>query len=68
MSAIKEYFLQAELAQAAYGTFSGNTIEVEELTRIGADMSPSQATAFVEKWQVAAQFNDPLTGCFRHGF
>lgn len=63
MSAVKEYFLQAELAQAAYGSFSDNSIEVEELTNSDtADMSSSQAAAFVEKWQVAAQFSDPLTG------
>jgi len=62
MSAIKEYFLQAGLAQAAYGTFSGNTIEAEELTRIGADMSSSQAAAFVEKWQVVAQSPNSSTG------
>lgn len=62
MSNINTYFLQAGLAQAAYGTFSGKTIEIEELTRSGADMSPSQAAAFAEKWQVAAQYSDPITG------
>lgn len=58
MSNINVYFLQAELAQAAYGTFSGRTIEIEELTRSGAGMSTSQAAAFVENWQVAAQYGN----------
>ncbi len=62
MSTINEYFLQAELAQAAYGQFSGTAIAINELTRSGADMSSSQAAAFAEKWQVAAQYSDLVTG------
>lgn len=63
MSTAKTYAIQAELSQAAYSMFSGKAIATTELTNSDtADMSLSQATAFVEKWQVAAQFNDPLTG------
>ena len=62
MSNINTYFVQSELAQAAYGTFFGQTIAINELTDSGANMSASQAIAFVAKWQVSAQHNDPFTG------
>jgi len=32
MSTINEYAIQSELAQAAYGTFLGRAIDVEDLT------------------------------------
>ncbi|QOJ23450.1 MAG: hypothetical protein HRU78_07100 [Gammaproteobacteria bacterium] len=47
MSNITAYSLQTELAQAAYGTFSGRAIEIEELTDNNTVGMPlSQATAF----------------------
>ncbi|UJP04758.1 MAG: hypothetical protein LZF61_07800 [Nitrosomonas sp.] len=62
MSNITTYSLQSELAQAAYGTFSGRTIRTIELTENDVGMSSSQAAVFVEKWQVTAQYTDPITG------
>ena len=62
MSNINDYFSQSELAMAAYGTFPNNTMTVFELILGTAGMSTSQATRFVEKWQVADQYNDPISG------
>jgi pimeloyl-ACP methyl ester carboxylesterase len=58
MSAINEYAIQSELAQAAYGTFSIGLIDIEDLTGDDVEMSASQAARFAEKWKVAAQYND----------
>ncbi|WP_292925987.1 calcium-binding protein [Nitrosomonas sp.] len=62
MSNVKGYFTQAELAQAAYGTFSGAAIRTIELTENNVGMSLSQAARFAEKWEIAAQYSDPITG------
>lgn len=62
MSKINDYSMQAELAQAAYGTFSNGVILNTDLTNISVGMSPTQATFFASKWQVADQYNDPVTG------
>ncbi|MBS0423626.1 MAG: hypothetical protein JSR71_04170 [Proteobacteria bacterium] len=62
MNNINTSALQAELSQAAYGTFLNSDITVNELTGDGAEMSPSQATKFAETWRVAAQYSDPVTG------
>jgi hypothetical protein len=62
MSNINVYSLQAELAMAAYGTFLDKTIAIDDLTNSSVGMSTSQAAAFVEKWQVAAQYSDPISG------
>lgn len=62
MSKLSDYSIQSELAQAAYGTFLDRAIEVEELTNPAVGMSTSQATIFVEEWQVAAQYSDPISG------
>ena len=58
MSKMNDCSIQAELAMAAYGTFSGRTIRTIELTENDVGMSTSQAAAFAEKWQVAAQYNN----------
>ncbi len=62
MSTVNEYAIQSELAQAAYGTFVNVIINNEELTSPSVGMSPTQASRFVEKWQVSAQYTDPITG------
>ncbi|MBP6075816.1 MAG: hypothetical protein KA520_05605, partial [Nitrosomonas sp.] len=62
MSNIITYSLQSELAQAAYGTFSGRTIRTIELTENDVGMPISQATTFVEKWQVVTQSPYSITG------
>jgi hypothetical protein len=62
VSNISTYSLQSELAQAAYGTFSGRTIRTIELTENDVGMPLSQAADFVENWQVAAQYSDPISG------
>lgn len=62
MSNINEYAIQSELAQAAYGSFSAGSIPVASLIVDKVGMSSSQAASFVEKWQVAAQYFDPITG------
>ncbi|UJP04770.1 MAG: hypothetical protein LZF61_07860 [Nitrosomonas sp.] len=58
MSRINDYSIQAELAQAAYGTFSEGAILPFLLTGDDVEMSTSQAAAFVENWQVAAQYGN----------
>ncbi|PXW85757.1 hypothetical protein C8R34_11867 [Nitrosomonas sp. Nm84] len=58
MSRINDYLTQAELAQAAYGTFSEGAILPSLLTGDDVEMSTSQAAAFVENWQVAAQYGN----------
>ncbi|QOJ23463.1 MAG: hypothetical protein HRU78_07170 [Gammaproteobacteria bacterium] len=62
MSGINEYIIQAELAQAAYGIFANGTIVTRDLTNNSVDMPLNQATHFSEKWQVADQYTDPVTG------
>ncbi|PXW81012.1 Ca2+-binding RTX toxin-like protein [Nitrosomonas sp. Nm84] len=62
MSQLSDYSIQSELAQAAYGTFLGRAIEIEELTSPSVGMSTSQANAFITKWQVAAQSPYSITG------
>ena len=63
MSNATTYTIQAELSQAAYGTFLSKTIAIEELTSNDtAGMSLSQAVEFVKNWQIAAQYIDPVTG------
>ncbi len=62
MNNISIYYSQSGLSQAAYGTFSGRTIRTIELTENDVSMSVSQATAFTEKWQIADQYTDPITG------
>jgi len=63
MSTVKTYDIQAELSQAAYGIFLDKVIATTELTNSDtADMSSSQAAAFVEKWQVVAQSPYSSTG------
>ncbi|SDU06864.1 calcium-binding protein [Nitrosomonas ureae] len=57
------YTIQAELSQAAYGTFLSKTIAIEELTSNDTVGMPlSQAAEFVNNWQVADQYTDPITG------
>ncbi len=62
MTKINDYLIQSELAMASYGSFLGNSVIVTDLTDLSVGMSPTQATDFVEKWQVSAQYTDPVTG------
>ncbi len=62
MAKINDYLIQSELAMASYGSFSGNSIITTDLTDLSVGMSPTQATDFAEKWQVSAQYTDPVTG------
>ncbi|MDP1615090.1 MAG: hypothetical protein Q8L68_04765, partial [Methylococcales bacterium] len=62
MNNINEYFIQSELAQAAYGTFSIGLIDVEDLTSGDVELPLSQAAGFVRNWKIAAQYTDPITG------
>ncbi|MER2512366.1 MAG: calcium-binding protein [Nitrosomonas ureae] len=62
MNNINEYFIQSELAQAAYGTFSIGLIDIEDLASDDVEMPSSQATEFVKNWQIADQYTDPITG------
>lgn len=59
MSNINTCFLRAELSQAVYGTFLDKTITIADL--IDSDtvgMSSFQAATSIDKWQVAAQYNN----------
>jgi Ca2+-binding RTX toxin-like protein len=64
MSTTTDYFTQAELALAAYGTFTVGNIVATDLTNGSVGMSASQATHFIEQgWTVVAPtFTDSVTG------
>lgn len=65
MSAVSEYYLQAELSLAAYSNlFNGITGQQYEnaLKDAGKGMSAAQATDFATKYTVVQQFTDPITG------
>ena len=62
MSTTSDYFTQAELSLAAYGTFTIGAIPLEKLTDPSVGMSPTQAANFSERWNVLAQFTDSASG------
>ena len=62
MSNINDYSNQSELAQAAYGTFLDGLIPIGSLIGDDVEMPASQASTFVNKWQVVTQYSDPITG------
>lgn len=53
-----EYFQQAELSLAAYGTFESGTIKPADLTKDSVGMAAAQATHFADTYNVLAQYND----------
>ncbi|MCL2075397.1 MAG: hypothetical protein FWH15_02940 [Betaproteobacteria bacterium] len=59
MTTIEKYFAQAELAQAAYGTYSNGT---SWLTGDAVKMTPAQAAKFASEWTVVNQLPDTLSG------
>lgn len=65
MSAITEYYEQAEFALAAYfnltSGISGKDY-TDALTDGGKGMSATQASSFASKWIVADQYTDLVTG------
>jgi len=63
MSTINDYYTQAELSLAAYGTFTVGTILATDLTNPSVGMSATQAAHFIDQgWTVAAQYTDSATG------
>lgn len=62
MNTIIDYYLQAELSLASYGTFATGAIPVNKLTSIDVGMSPTQAAHFAATYSVVAQYSDPVTG------
>jgi len=60
MSQINDYFIQAELAMAAYANLNVGAPSQGELIQAG--MSSVQAAQFASKWVVVEQYNDPITG------
>lgn len=62
MNKVNDYLIQAELAQIAYGTFSKGAILPVLLTGEDVEMPASLAAEFVNNWQVADQYTDPITG------
>ncbi|MDR1275005.1 MAG: hypothetical protein LBL72_01230, partial [Candidatus Accumulibacter sp.] len=65
MGTIKQYFQHAELAQAAYATFSSTgVIAADNLTddEVGAGMSSAQAEKFAATWKVVDQYIAPSVG------
>jgi len=59
MNEINEYYVQAELAQAAYATLSTGEPSQSELLKVG--MTFSQAENFASQWRVVAQYNHSET-------
>jgi len=62
VAAIQNYFLQAELALAAYANLVPGTPNTDELVKSSVGMSPTQAASFAERWRVIAQHTDVSTG------
>ena len=62
MTTIEQYFMQAELAQAAYGTFSIGAINTIALTDKKVGMTAAQAERFAETYTVVDQYTDSMTG------
>ena len=62
MTTIEQYFMQAELAQAAYGTFQKGAITTSQLTNDKVGMTAAQAKAFTEKWEVVHHLPDTASG------
>ncbi|MDR1275002.1 MAG: hypothetical protein LBL72_01215 [Candidatus Accumulibacter sp.] len=62
MEKTKQHYQHAELAQAAYGTFSPvGTIDLGALTHENVGMPESQATEFSATWKVVDQYTAPST-------
>lgn len=62
MATADQYFIQAELAQTAYGTYANGAIDPNLLTSADVGMSLAQAQKFAETWTVIAQYTDPASG------
>jgi hypothetical protein len=65
MSTITESYIQAELALAAYSNLTqgiSGTPYINALEANGNGMSATQAADFASKWNVVAQYTDPITG------
>lgn len=62
MNRIDNYLIHAELAQAAYATFSEGVISPILLTGEDVGMPYSQGAEFTKNWKVADQYSDPVTG------
>ena len=77
MSTIQQVYKQAELTEAAYSSFideNGNLLskfdDLKKTLMSGAGkMSESQATAFLDRWDVVSQYSAPnILGIFDGGF
>ena len=63
MSAINEYYKQAELALASYANLTAGMSNTDFINALKvADLSATQASAFASAWNVVTQSTDPLTG------
>lgn len=62
MNTAIDYFVQSELALAAYATLSPGLPDVLALQDNGKGMSQKQAEEFSSAYIVAAQYTDPTTG------
>jgi len=61
MTTIEQYFVQAELAQAAYGTLPIGGIDPARLANNTVKMSDAQAQRFAETYTVVDQYTN-ITG------
>ncbi|MBU0498961.1 MAG: hypothetical protein KJ558_00795 [Gammaproteobacteria bacterium] len=59
MSTVADYFMQAELAQAAYANLASGNIDDTGLNALQSDsgMSPAQASNFATRWRVIDQYD-----------
>lgn len=53
---VQDYFIQAQLALAAYGDLQPGALNSADLVKDSVGMSPTQAAAFASKWQVIDQY------------
>ena len=62
MTTINDYFVQSELALAAYAILSPSTPDILALQDEGKIMAPTQAAQFASEWQVIDQYTDLVSG------
>lgn len=58
MKTIQDYYIEAQLSLAAYGTFQPGKIDPVDLVNKAVGMSQSQAVQFASEWTVVDQFTD----------
>jgi len=66
MKSINDYFIQSELALAAYATLASSVPNISELKRVG--MTPLQAQTFAGNWTVVDQYDGTVEETYTDEF